>query len=60
MPRPMLRVPPHRYHYIPYKTQCAGFNTEYSLEDCRRKESRGQLNEEEQVFVDHIKSIGLW
>ena len=60
MPRPTLRVPPRKYSYVPYRTQCVGFNTEFSLEDCRRKETAGTLNEDEQVYVDHIKSIGLW
>ena len=60
MPRPMLRVPHPKYSYDPYKTQCRGFNTEFSLEDCRQKEAKGQLNVDEQVFVDHIKFIGLW
>ena len=60
MPRPMLKVPPRRYFYEPYKTQCRGFNTEFSLEDCRRKEASNSLNEEERVFVEYIKSIGQW
>ena len=60
MPRPMLRVPTRKYHYTPYKTQCVGFNTEFSLEDCRVKESKGTLDNDEQVYVDFIKSEGLW
>ena len=56
----MLRVPPRKYSYAPYKTQCVGYNTEFSLEDCRIKDAKGSLDEEEQVYVNYIKSKNLW
>ena len=50
-----------KYYYEPYKTQCRGFNTEFSLEDIRLKLKKGeQLNEDEQKFINHLTTLGLF
>ena len=60
MPRPMLRVPPRQYYYAPYKTQCKGFNTEFSLHEILTKIEQGKdLDEEQQVFYDYLKIKGI-
>ena len=61
MPRPMLRVPPRKYYYSPYKTQCLGFNTEFSVEDLRNKVRFDKpLDDDEQTFVNYLKIKELW
>ena len=50
-----------KYYYEPYKTQCRGFNTEFSLEDLRNDIKKGrELNEDEQKFIDHLTKLGLY
>ena len=50
-----------KYFREPYKTQCKGFNTEFSVEDLRNRLKRGEeLNEEEQKFINHITQLGLF
>ena len=61
MPRPVIKsIKNPVYYYDPFKTQCKGFNTEFSLNDCRIKEARGTLTIEERAYVDYIKSRGTW
>ena len=50
-----------KYYHEPYKTQCKGFNTEFSVEDIRVRLKKGEeLNEDEQKFIDHITKLGLF
>ena len=50
-----------KYNREPYKTQCKGFNTEFSVEDIRVRLKKGEeLNEDEQKFINHITQLGLF
>ena len=50
-----------KYYREPYKTQCRGFNTEFSVEDIRLRLKKGEeLSEDEHKFINHITKLGLF
>ena len=62
MTRPTIKpIRNPRYYYEPFKTQCPGFNTEFSVHDLKRRIANGkELTDDEFVFVYHLQSLGQW